>query len=252
MRAMLIPNLLQVIQRNQNFGVDSASVFEIGKVYARVAGGAPSERLSVAGAMAGRLWKSAWSLPAEALEADFFLCKGAVESLLSALNIRNAEFEQTAHPLLHPTRGAKLVIDGIDTGILGEVSPAARQSLGLRGRPCVFELDFGALMESAPDVVGYAPLPRYPALYRHMAVVVSDDVEYKRLVDTVADSGRGIVEDVDLLDVYKGEQIGADQRSLTLSIVFRSREKTLTDDEVNSVLAAIKEALSQNAAASFR
>ena len=252
MRAVLIPNLLQVIGRNQAFGASDVSVFEIGKVYFRTADGHIDEKLSVSGAVVGNLWKNGWSLPVEAFEADFFVCKGVVEALLDGLGISSVTFDQTNDPLLHPVRAAKILVGGRDIGILGEVSPDLADSLDLRGRPCVFELDFQALIELAPPVARYRQLHRYPALYRHVAAVVDDSVKYERLVNIVLASGKGTVEDVDLLDVYKGEQIDADQRSLTLSIVFRSPQKTLKDEEVNEVLAGIKEALTREVNATFR
>ncbi|MCE5198583.1 MAG: phenylalanine--tRNA ligase subunit beta [Armatimonadota bacterium] len=252
MRTMLAPNLLQVVARNQAYGTVNVSVFETGKVYFQGGSGRPDETLSVAGAMVGDLWRSNWSLPAEALQVDFFTCKGAVESLLGALNISGANYIPVEHPMLHPTRAAKVLVGDREIGILGEVVPAVSDALDVRGRAYIYELDFRALMELAPEMVIYQEPARYPALYRHMAVVVADDVKYAQLVELVIRSGKGLVEAVDMLDVYKGEQVGAGRRSLTLSVVFRSREKTLTDDEVNAVLGEIKEALAQKAGASFR
>jgi len=251
MRATLVPNLLQVIVRNQAFGTTSLAVFEIGKVYGRT-DGEIWERQSVAGAMAGELWRSAWSLPAKSLAADFFWCKGMVEGLLDGLSIAGASFVQAGEHLLHPTRAAKVMVGEREIGVLGEVSPEAVEFFDVKERPCVFELDFGALMELAPESSSYRPLPRYPALYRHLAVVVRDEVRYEDLRGVVLESGGRIVEEVALLDLYKGPQIGADQRSLTLSMVFRSPDKTLTDDEVNAVVSRVREALGRNSGASFR
>lgn len=252
MRVALVPNLLQVLQRNQAFGTQDLSVFEVGKVYFKACDGTIGEKLSVGGAMVGNLWESAWALPEKALEVDFFLCKGVVEALVAELGIGGARFVESDHALLHPTRAAKLVVAGREVGVLGEASPEAREELDVNGRPCVFELDFGALLELAPEVRVYREVPRYPALYRHLAIVVSDEVRYDSLVRTVTEAGGAMVEQVDLLDEYRGEQIGANRRSLTLSVVFRSPEKTLTDEEVNEVLAKMKEAVSLEAGASFR
>ena len=252
MRATLIPNLLQVIERNQAFGTSDVSIFEIGKVYFGGADDRIGENLSVSGAVVGNLWNKGWSLPVEAFEADFFVCKGIVEALLGRLGIGPVMFEETKDPLLHPMRSAKVIADGRDLGIVGEVSPDVREALDLRGRPCVFELDFEALMDLAPSVSSYGQLPKYPPLHRHVAAVVHDSVKYEQLVNSVLASGKGTVEGVELLDVYKGEQIDPDQRSLTLSIVFRSPDRTLKDDEVNEVLGGIKEALAREVAATFR
>lgn len=251
MRASLVPNLLQVLSRNQAFGNTDLSVFEIGKVYYQ-SGGEIGERSAVAGAMVGGQWRSAWSLPANALDADFFLCKGMVENLLDGLGIAGAVFEEVSDPILHPTRAARVVVAGQQIGILGEVAPGAADALDVRGRPCAFEIDFDSLLCVSPDVLTYREVARYPALYRHLAVVVSDSMKYRDVERAVLASGQGLIEDVSLLDVYKGEPVASDHRSLTLSMVFRSLERTLTDDEVNSVLERVREALRRETGASFR
>lgn len=252
MRTALIPNLLGVIQRNQSFGTTDICVFEIGKVYYQTAEGEIGEKLSVAGAMAGSAWKSAWNLAEDALDADFFLCKGVVENLLGALGIESAGYAAAEEPLLHPTRAARVLIGGKLVGIVGEAAPAIRESLDLRERSYVYELDFQALLEAAPKVLKYHQLPRYPALSRHIAVVVTDEVSYEQLERIIRSSGKGVIEDVNLLEVYKGEQIGAGRSSLTVSMVFRSLEKTLTDEGVNAVLGEVKDALTRELGASFR
>ncbi|MCE5314938.1 MAG: phenylalanine--tRNA ligase subunit beta [Armatimonadota bacterium] len=252
MRTMLAPNLLQVIGRNQSYGMNDVSVFEVGKVYFQNSDGVPGERLAVAGALVGNMWRSGWSLPEEALQVDFFTCKAVVENLLDALGIKGATYTAGQHPLMHATRTAKVFVGDKEVGILGETAPSVRGLLDLRGRPCVFELDFQALMALAPEVIKYKEPGRYPALHRHIAVVVSDSVEYARLDALVREAGGELVEDVNLLDIYKGEQVGDGRRSVTISVVFRSREKTLTDDEVNFVLANIKEVLKSKLEASFR
>lgn len=252
MRTALVPNLLGVLQRNQSFGTTDICVFEIGNVYYQTPDGEIGEKLSVAGALSGSAWNGVWNLPGSALDADFFFCKGVVESLLGALGIEHAEYMAAEHPLLHPTRAARVLIGSTPVGIVGEVAPAIRESLDLRERSYVYELDFRALMESAPKVPKYRQLARYPALSRHTAVVVADEVSYERLGRIIRASGKGVIEEVNLLEVYKGEQIGAGQSSLTVSMVFRSLEKTLTDEEVNVVLGEVKDALTRELGASFR
>jgi phenylalanyl-tRNA synthetase beta chain len=252
MRVSLVPNLLQVLSRNQAFGNTDLSVFEIGKVYYKSADGEIGEKLAVAGAMVGGQWRSAWSLPANALDADFFLCKGMVESLLDGLGVVGAVFDEVSDAILHPTRAAKIVVAGQTIGVLGEIAPSAADALDVRGRPCAFEIDFESLFQVSPDVLTYREVARYPALYRHLAVVVSDSVKYRDVERAVLASGQDLIEQVSLLDVYKGEPIAPDQRSLTLSMVFRAPERTLTDDEVNQVLEQVREALRRHTGASFR
>jgi len=251
MRAALAPNLLEVLARNQAFGIAGASLFEIGKVYFDRSGEI-GEKMSVAGAMVGSMWRDSWGLPARALDVDFFACKGLVESLFAALNVEDVVFEPVVSPLLHPTRAARARVGETEIGVFGEAHPDTAEALDVRGRPCVYEMDFAALMEAAPEVVKVEDLPRYPAVNRHLAVVVSDDVNYAKIASLVSEVGGGLFRRLDLLDVYTGEQIGANRSSLTLSVTFRSDEKTLTDDEVNCALQAIREALATRLAATFR
>jgi phenylalanyl-tRNA synthetase beta chain len=252
MRVEMVPNLLQVIARNQSYGNADVNIFELGKIYFKTADNGHGEKLSIAGAVVGSLWADHWALSDDVMQADFFSCKAVVENLLDGLGIKGAEYVAEPNPLLHATRAAKILLDGRKIGILGEVSPEVIDKFDIKGRPCIFEMDFDALMTAAPEVIKYQEPARFPALYRHMAVVVSDDVEYAGLEKIVRRSGKGLVVDVDLLDVYKDEQIGAGRRSLTVSVVFQSRQCTLTDDEVNLVLTGIKDALKGELGASFR
>lgn len=251
MRVMLAPNLLQVIQRNQAAGTDSLFVFETGKVYYRASDGAFDEKLSVAGAMVGDLWAGSWNRPKEALEADFFLCKGAVESLLGELGVR-VKFEAAEDALLHPTRAAAVVCGGERIGLLGEVAPRVREVLDVRGRACIFELDFDRLQGMVAETRLYREISRYPATERHLSIVAPSDVSYGFLEEIASTSGGELVESIQLLDVYCGEPLGENTQGITLSIVFRSKEKTLTDEEVNGVLARIRDSLASKAGVSFR
>lgn len=251
LRISLVPNLLQVISRNQARGIQSMAIFEIGKVFGQ-SDGEIWEKRAVAGAMVGELWRSSWSLPAGVLSADFFWCKGVVEDLLRGLHISDVRFEKASSPLLHPTRAACVVVEGSKLGILGEVAPDVIQFFDIKGRPCVFELDFVGLMKSTPELIKYRPLPKYPALYRHLAVVVKEQIPYEEVKELVVQAGGDIIEDVRLLDLYKGPQIQSGCRSLTLELVFRSADKTLTDEEVNDVLMSIREVLSGQLGATFR
>ena len=187
-----------------------------------------------------------------ALDADFFLCKGLVESMFDALGIACVSFVAAEEPLLHPTRSARIMIAGKPAGIVGEIAPGIKNSLDLRERSYIYELDFEALMQAAPKVLKYRQLPRYPALSRHIAVVVGNEVSYERVEQIIRSSDKDVIENVSLLEVYKGEQIGEGRSALTVSMVLRSEDKTLTDEEVNAVVGEVKAALTRDLGASFR
>ena len=252
MRVMLMPNMAEVVARNQAHGLGDVSVFEIGNVYRCGTDAEIDEHAAVCFGMVGKTWDGGWNLPTGDLVCDFYACKGVVERLLEALGIDRAVYSEGGGPLLHPTRRACVSANGNELGVVGELTPAAAEALGTKGRPCFFELDMNALMAVAPSTITYEDVPHLPALYRHLGVVVEDGVSYETVEKTVAESGGGLVERVDLLDVYRGEQIGDNRHNLTLSIVFRTSDRTLTDQEVNSVLEEIRAALVREVEASFR
>jgi phenylalanyl-tRNA synthetase beta chain len=252
MRTLLSPNLLQVIARNQAFGTSDVCVFEIGKVYFRTAGGDIDEKMSVAGALAGNVWDRAWNVPQDAMEADFYMCKGIVEALLQELGVDGAKFEPVLDVLYHPTRAARVVVGERELGVLGEASETLCETLDVSGRVYMYELDFAALLEISPDIRFYNEVPRYPGLERHVNAVVGADVAYSEVESAVLATGGDLVESVALLDEYRGEHVEEGRRSLTLSMVFRSRERTLRDEEVNASLAEIKGDLSRKFGADFR
>ncbi len=251
-RVMLSPNLLQAIARNQSNGIRDLGIFEIGKVDRWNPDGTVNESCSAAAAMVGSQWAGMWNLSKDALVADFFLVKGALEAILSRLDLDDVTFSPVEHPLLHPTRAAKVMVGSSEIGIIGEVAPSVIESYDLRGRPCIFEFSVDALRPLVPLAVGYKHLPKFPALYRHMAVVANRSVPYATIERVIFDAGGEITQGVELQDVYTGEQVESDECSLTLSITFRAINRTLTDDEVGTVLGNIKSALISEFGAKFR
>lgn len=251
LRTMLAPNLLQVIALNQTHGERDISIFEVGKIF-HESNGEPDESNSFALAMVGSQWAKSWSLDSSTLEADFYLCKGALEALLDRLAVKDVEFTSVLHPLLHPARAAGVSLAGTVLGMLGEVAPDVSERMGVRGRACVFELDLDALRPLVPEQRTYKEAPRYPGLHRDVAVVAKKDVPYAHLERVVREVGGEILEAVDVKDVYTGSHIGEHERSITVSLEFRSRERTLTDEEVSSVVDLLKQSLAKRLQVSFR
>ena len=251
LRPNLTSCLLSVISRNHAYGLRDLAIFEVGRTYLKAGEGDFAEPRRVAMAMSGIQWASAWGLDRDALRADFFLCKGVVEHVLSRLGIAGCEFRRVSTPHLHPGRAAEIVKDGTRIGIVGEVSSVVRDALDLREPVTVFELGTAALRALATEIHSYKPTPRYPAVSRHLAVVVHREVEYRAILAAVERSGE-LVENVELMDVYSGPQLPKDRKSLTLGISFRSAFGTLTDEQVVTALEAIKEAMRREVGADFR
>jgi len=252
LRTMLSPNLMQTVLRNQAVGIRDMGLFEIGKVYLKDGSGTIRESRSAAGILVGSQWDGVWNLDRSALMADYYWGRGIVESALERVGFKKISFIRATHPMLHKTRSAAILVYGEEIGWLGEVAPDVTAKLDMRGRPVIFEINIDELIKLTPEDVEYRPVPRFPALYINLAFVLQKDVPYESVERVVKSAGGSIVEDVGLVDVYTGQQIGHDERSLTLAIAFRSEERTLKDEDVKEIVESIKSRLNSELGARLR
>lgn len=259
MRTTLIPGGVQVLGHNFSRGVRHMAIFEIGRVFCDADG--PSESSRVAGCMMGSRWDGQWIFsdkklqPAAfsgALVADFYQAKGVVELLLSHLGLIGIEFKVGASGCLRAGYTADVVYEGRVIGQVGEVSSALRDLHNLKQSAFAWELDMDALAEGRQLLKRWQAPSKFPAVRRDIAAVVDEGLPYQQAEQTIAQAGSGLIESVALLDVFKGEQLGQSKKCLAFAITFRSGEKTLTDEEVNTVLADIKGNLVESLGASFR
>jgi phenylalanyl-tRNA synthetase beta chain len=130
---------------------------------------------------------------------------------------------------------AKILHRGRLLGILGEVDSAVANSYSLKQPAFIFELDLEALGQLVSDAKQMAVIPRFPSTARDITVIVDQDVESGRLLDTVAQFGEKLVEDLYLFDVFAGDPIPAGKKSVSFRIVYRSAERTLEDETVNAI-----------------
>lgn len=259
MRTTLIPGGVQVLGHNFSRGVRHMAVFEIGRVFSEDDG--PRESSRVAGCMMGSRWDGQWIFsdkklqPAAfsgALAADFYQAKGVAELLLKHFGLVEAEYRAGHSDCLRPGYTADIVLNGQVIGQVGEVSPALRDLHNLKQAAYAWEVDLDALAEGRQVLKRWQAPSKFPAVRRDIAAVLDEGLPYQKAEDTISQAGSGLIESVTLLDVFKGEQLGQNKKCLAFAITFRSGEKTLTDEEVNSVLAEIKGKLVESLGASFR
>ena len=187
---------------------------------------------------------------------DFFTLKGVVCELLKVMGIRQPIFvAESEYGPYHPGRCARVCVPaspemkkaGVDTeelGIMGEIHPDVAEKYGMKGeRIYCCELMFGALQRWADTEIVYTPLPRYPSTARDIALLVDEDMEVGKIEDVIRSFGGKILEDVKLFDVYRGHQVEDGKKSVAFSLVYRDRDKTLTDEEVTEVHSGVLDAL---------
>lgn len=250
MRTVLTPNMLDVLARNYSRNLEKAKAFEIGNTFMDnpiSPDKLPDEDYALCIGMYGR-------------GCDFFTLKGVVEELLTNLGIRNASFAaESEYGVYHPGRCARVLVPASDAmkgageeyeelGIMGEIHPDVAENYGMDGvRVYCCELMFGAIMRKADTEIIYTPLPKYPSTSRDIALLVDEEMEVGSIENVIRTYGKTILESVRLFDVYRGKQVEEGKKSVAFTLVYRDKDKTLTDEEVaevhESVLDALKEKL---------
>ncbi|HXM56137.1 MAG TPA: phenylalanine--tRNA ligase subunit beta [Candidatus Dormibacteraeota bacterium] len=247
LRTSLLPSLLRVATLNRNHGRPAIAVFETGRAYLRRPddpNGQPEEPLRL-GAVRSGIGSG------EAGRRAFLEFKGALERALDALAPAEVAYERAAPTLFHPGRCARVLVCGQPVGHVGELHPSVLEEFDLEGRAVALELDLEPVLDI--DLPRRArPLPRFPAVGRDLAVVVPEDVEAGLLLRGIRAAGGELLERATAFDEYRGAQIGEGHKSVAFALTFRSRERTLTDSEVDRELGAIKAALAQQHGATFR
>jgi phenylalanyl-tRNA synthetase beta chain len=224
-------------------------LFELSKVFIPEPGAElPREEHWLAGVMYGAREEISWNTSREAV--DFFDLKGAVETLLDGLLIPEVEFKTEGLPYFL-RYGARVYSREVELGVLGELIPEMGEQLDLEGRIFVFNLDFDACGRTAAPPL-FAPLPRYPAVYRDLALVVPEAVPAARVAQALYQYGRPWLVEARLFDVYAGEHIPPGKRSLAFRLSYRDLERTLTDDLVNPHHQALVAALEKELGAELR
>ena len=239
MRTTLIPNMLDVISTNISHKVEEVSAFECGNTFIPQEG-LPIETKKYCVGMYGK-------------EVDFFVLKGVVESILNNVGLKGYEIEpETTNLTFHPGRCAKIVYNNIYIGTFGELHPDVIENYNLGQRVYVAEINIDTVFENLNLTKSYNPLPKYPSTSRDIALIVKDELFVKQIEDIIKANGGDLVESYKLFDVYKGAQIEEGHKSIAYSITYRSKEKTLTDEDVAKVHEKILSELSEKLNANLR
>ena len=248
MRSSLMGSLLQVVKHNTDRRAERVRVFEVGRVFTRDAAVPASDStvrgiaqpMRVAGMAYGSASRQGWQ--GKQAPVDFFDVKGDVEALLSP---RQAVFERTEHPALHPGRSARVLLDGQAIGFVGELHPRWRQQWELPQAPVLFELALDAVM--ARQLPHAEPVSRRQSTERDIAVVVPEGVTHQQLMQAVhAAPSEGLLRGATLFDIYRpkpgGEaaaHMAAAEKSLAVRLVLVSDQDTLTDERIDGVVKAV-------------
>jgi phenylalanyl-tRNA synthetase beta chain len=252
MRTTLMNGLLESIVANQRHQ-NHIGIFEVGRVFLRnpkSRDGLPDEPRRISIALAGSREEASWA--ARAQSVDFYTLKGMIEALLSRLGMSEGVYASAQLPTLHPGRSSEICLGNLKLGVLGEVHPDVAANFDLKGRVYLAELDLEAIIAHATEIRSYEPLPRFPGIRQDIAVVVDVELPAKRIEDLIWREGGELLRELTLFDVYTGEQVAPGKKSLAYALHYRADERTLKDEEAQTVHLRIQSAVEKELSAQVR
>ena len=238
MRQSLMASVLEIVERNARFE-SRIGLFEIGPEYLLVPGDAlPREPLRLVLALTGAREQPSWK-GADQGPMDFYDLKGILEGLLQGLHLP-AAYQVAEEPSFHPGKCAQVVLEDQVIGTFGELHPLVHQQFAFNPHPVlVADLDLEKLLQCIPDRVMSAPISAFPPVLEDLAFVVDEEVTAAVMEAIIRQAAGKLLAEIELFDLYRGDQVGPGKKSLAYSLVYQAPDRTLTDDEVAKVRARI-------------
>ncbi|MBE6977130.1 MAG: phenylalanine--tRNA ligase subunit beta [Ruminococcaceae bacterium] len=241
MRTIALPSMLEILGRNNAYHNKAAKLYEVAKIYVPQEGQPlPAEPKML-------------MLGAYGTKENFFTLKGEVEAIFTALRVRKAVYTAVSdNPSFHPGRCAKVSVDGVDLGYIGQVHPLVAKNYGMDCEVYCAELSFTKLMDLRLPEATYVPLPKYPGVARDIAVICDDALTVAQAEDTIMAAGGKLLRSVKLFDIYRGAGVPVGKKSLAFSLELRADDRTLTDTDSEAVMSKILKALQEKCGAALR
>ena len=234
MRTTALPCILDVCARNYNNRNLSQNFYELATVYLPQG----EETLPVE--------KKTLVLACYGDGKSFFTLKGKLEALLETAGVKDYDVSPlTTAASYHPGRTARITANGKELAVIGEVHPDVLENYGIGTKVWAAQIDFDLLYSIKNTLRLYTPLPRFPAMTRDLAFVCDKSVPVALLEKNISAAAGQYLESIELFDVYEGERIGSDKKSVAFSLTLRAPDRTLTDEEANAAVNSAIEALAK-------
>jgi len=236
MRTIALPSMLDILSRNFAYHNKAVKLYELAKIYLPVEGQVlPEEpKMLVLGTYGAN--------------ETFFTLKGELEAILKGLRLPKASYEAVSdNPSYHPGRCAKVSVDGVALGYMGQVHPLVAADYGIDAEVYCVEIDFTKLFTLRLPDPTYVPLPKYQASNRDLSFVCDEAVTVAQAEAVITAAAGKLLRGVKLFDIYRGTGVPEGKKSMAFSLELRADDRTLTDSDTegvtNKVLAALKDKL---------
>jgi phenylalanyl-tRNA synthetase beta chain len=245
MRTSVLASVMDAASANAAHS-ERIALFELGPAYLPGKGPLPTERVQLAVVLAGlreaRDWHDGAPQP-----MDFFNLKGIMEGLVAGLRLPAAVYAPADDPRFHPGRCAALMVAEKRAGVFGELKPQVCDRYDIEGRAVLAaEVDFEILRQHLQGRYTVAPIPAFPPVLEDLAVMVNEETPASAVFACIRSAGGDLLRAVTLFDVYRGEQLGAEKKSLAVSLMYQSADRTLTSADAEQIRGRIIAALEKD------
>lgn len=234
MRTSLLPALINNFIYNLSRGVKDIRIFETARIFIDGGGQLPEEQLRQGGLLYRENIPSLWKENA----SSFFIAKGSLQSVFEEIKMEGISYAPSGEAFLHPGKSADILLGDTKIGFIGEIGPGVVEGLNLKVQKpeiIVYELNVDALLASIPERLTYREIPRYPFVDRDIAIILDEDIASEQVMKDLLSYKTEYIEKVELFDYYTGKNIPQHKKSLAFRIVYRSYDRTLTDNEIESI-----------------
>ena len=241
MRTTALPSMLDILSRNSAYHNKAAKLYELAKIYLPTeAEVLPQEpKILVLGTYgAGE---------------TFFTLKGELEAIFTGLRMPKATYVAVKdNPSYHPGRCAKVSIDGIELGYMGQIHPLVAKNYGMDSEVYCAEINFTALMALRKPEPTYTPLPKYPTVSRDLALVCDEEITVGQVEEVIEKAAGKLLRNIRLFDIYRGTGVPEGKKSMAFALELRADDRTLTDTDSEQVVSKVLEALKTTVGAILR
>lgn len=236
-RKSLLPHMLDVIKYNNDHSIKDVNIFEIANTYVNE----EIEQLGIA--MSGKYIDTPWL--GNVVKADYYIMKGIFEKVMHVLNIDPARYilvrVEEDNKDFHPGRSAYVKMGKEIVGVVGQVHPAKAKAYGV-DETYVCELNLTSLIAVRSSKIKFTPLPQYPSVSRDIALIVDRSVPASDIERTIFKASK-LIKETKIFDVYEGEHVAKDQKSIAVSLTLQDDKRTLDEKAVNEAMEKVLEAV---------
>lgn len=245
MRPSTLPSMMQILSLNANKKNQDVKLFDISRNYKNVNGEVEKGEVP--------LQENILTIGMYGKDVDFYTLKGLIENVLDTSNINRFDIEkETNYGSYHPGRCANIKV-GIDViATIGEVHPEVLNNYDIEKRVYVAEVNITKLTKYSKSNKKYVEVPKFPAVERDIAVIVDEKVEVGQIEKIIIKKSKKLLEQAKLFDIYRSDKLGQNKKSIAYSLIFRNKNKTLSDQEINTTMEAIITELEKTLGAELR